>query len=172
VRGRVVEQDAFVDLESTENSVFYAIVDADPCDRIRLSAGTSYQSAERDGVLWAGLPYWYSDGTRTTTISLWPTKASSCRGRAIRHTASLRVSRRKATNSNWSANTPDWNVSLGWTHYSAKDADDQDVAVVHPRRLLKLFTKYAMPGALRGFDIGGGLAWESAAPANDVLGEW
>lgn len=64
--------------------------------------------------------------------------------------------------------THDWNVSVGWTHYSAKDADDQDVAVDHPRRLLKLFTKYALPGALRGFEIGGGLAWESAKPARDV----
>jgi outer membrane receptor for ferric coprogen and ferric-rhodotorulic acid len=64
--------------------------------------------------------------------------------------------------------TPDWNVSLGWTHYSAKDADDQDVAVDHPRRLLKVFTKYALPGALRGLSLGGGLSWESAKPARDT----
>ena len=70
--------------------------------------------------------------------------------------------------------TPDWNVSVGWTHYSAKDAEDQDVAVDHPRRLLKLFTKYSLPGALRGLRLGGGLSWESAKPAsviNPVTGE-
>jgi outer membrane receptor for ferric coprogen and ferric-rhodotorulic acid len=64
--------------------------------------------------------------------------------------------------------TPDWNVSVGWTHYSAKDAEDQDVAVDHPRRLLKLFTKYALPGRWRGFEIGAGFSWESAKPARDV----
>ncbi len=64
--------------------------------------------------------------------------------------------------------TPDWNVSAGWTHYSAKDANDQDVAVDHPRRLLKLFTKYSLPGALRGLCFGGGLSWESAKPASDI----
>jgi outer membrane receptor for ferric coprogen and ferric-rhodotorulic acid len=441
VRGRLVasvaEQDAFVDLESTENSVFYAIVDADLGDRTRLSAGASYQRDERDGVLWAGLPYWYSDGTRTnwersstsatrwnewdtrertafvtvkhefanrwsirsdvthyrqmenskllwlwgvpdretgegmqaypyhyiadpkqTNVNLIATGPFHAWGREHELTAGAMYSRRKGGWSNrdavgdlpplgdfnqWDGSyaepelgeryvgsvtthtqlgiysaarlqlsdrlkvigggrvtrwrqedaagawtsaafeiehdsvftpyaaaiydfggavsayasyteifapdtkkdrngdyvdpregasyelglkgefldgllnasaaifyvdqnnyavadegqfvpgtldpayrlaqgvetqgyelelvgelTPAWNVSVGWTHYSAKDAEDQDVAVDHPRRLLKLFTKYALPGALRGFDIGGGLAWESAAPASDV----
>lgn len=64
--------------------------------------------------------------------------------------------------------TANWHASLGWTHYSAKDADDQDVAVDHPRRLLKLFTKYSLQGAWRGFSFGGGASWESAKPARDV----
>jgi outer membrane receptor for ferric coprogen and ferric-rhodotorulic acid len=63
--------------------------------------------------------------------------------------------------------TPNWQASLGWTHYSAKDADDQDVAVDHPRRLLKLFTKYGLQGAWDGLSIGGGVSWESAKPARD-----
>jgi len=63
--------------------------------------------------------------------------------------------------------TPNWHASLGWTQYSAKDADDQDVAVDHPRRLLKLFTKYDLQGAWNGLSIGGGVSWESAKPARD-----
>jgi outer membrane receptor for ferric coprogen and ferric-rhodotorulic acid len=68
IRGRFVadasRQDAFVDLESTSRSVFYAVVDADLGSRARLSVGASDQRDIRDGVLWASLPYWYSDGTR------------------------------------------------------------------------------------------------------------
>jgi outer membrane receptor for ferric coprogen and ferric-rhodotorulic acid len=68
---------------------------------------------------------------------------------------------------------PDWQMSLGWTHYTAKDADGLDVAVDHPRRQLKLFTKYRLPGALDALSIGGGINWESAKPAtatNPVTG--
>ena len=64
--------------------------------------------------------------------------------------------------------TSNWQASLGWTHYLTKDADDQDVAVDHPRRLLKLFTKYRLAGAWRGLSVGGGVSWESAKPARDV----
>ena len=81
VRGRFVasstEQEAFIDLESTENLTFYAVIDADLSDATVLSVGASDQRDDRDGVLWAGLPYWYSDGTRTdfarsaTTATRW-----------------------------------------------------------------------------------------------------
>jgi outer membrane receptor for ferric coprogen and ferric-rhodotorulic acid len=64
--------------------------------------------------------------------------------------------------------TPQWHASLGWTHYSAKDAEDQDVAVDHPRRLLKLFTKYSLQGPWQGLSVGGGVSWESSKPARDV----
>ncbi len=69
IRGRFVadasRQDAFIDLESTKRTAFYAVVDADLGSRARLSVGASHQRDDRDGVLWASLPYWYSDGTRT-----------------------------------------------------------------------------------------------------------
>jgi outer membrane receptor for ferric coprogen and ferric-rhodotorulic acid len=69
VRARMVasyrEQEVFIDLESTKNSVFYAVVDADLSESTALSVGASAQHDDRDGVLWAGLPYWYTDGTRT-----------------------------------------------------------------------------------------------------------
>lgn len=70
-------QDAFVDLESTKNTVFYGVIDADVSTDTRLSVGASDQRDKRSGVLWAGLPYWYSDGTRTdwdrskTTATRW-----------------------------------------------------------------------------------------------------
>lgn len=81
IRARFVasasEEDAFIDLESTSTTVVYAVVDADLGERTRLSIGASDQRDERDGVLWAGLPYWYTDGTRIdwsrdlTTATRW-----------------------------------------------------------------------------------------------------
>ena len=81
VRARFVanasKQDAFIDLEHTDSTVFYAVVDADLGKNTRLSVGVSDQRDQRNGVLWAGLPYWYTDGTRTnydrskTTATNW-----------------------------------------------------------------------------------------------------
>lgn len=59
----------------------------------------------------------------------------------------------------------DWHLSLGWTHYSAKDADDVDVAVDHARELFRLFTKYTLPGRWHGLGLGVGLTWEGDRPA-------
>lgn len=67
VRARFVaeayKQDAFVDLESSNGLTLYGTIAADlgPATRVRL--GASYQKVERDGVMWAQLPYWYSDGS-------------------------------------------------------------------------------------------------------------
>lgn len=54
-----------------------------------------------------------------------------------------------------------WDISLGWTQYSAKDANDNDVVVEHPRQLLKLFTKYTLQGAWSDLSLGGGINWQS-----------
>ena len=62
------KQDGFVDLEERKGLLFYGVIDADLGERTTLSFGASYQRDERDGVMWAQLPYWYSDGTRTD----WP----------------------------------------------------------------------------------------------------
>jgi outer membrane receptor for ferric coprogen and ferric-rhodotorulic acid len=61
-------QDSFVDLEKKKGLLLYGVIDADLGDRTTLSIGASYQRDERDGIMWAQLPYWYSDGTRTD----WP----------------------------------------------------------------------------------------------------
>jgi outer membrane receptor for ferric coprogen and ferric-rhodotorulic acid len=72
VRARAVaqayKQDGFVDLEKKKGVLLYGVIDADLGDRTTLSVGASYQRDERDGIMWAQLPYWYSDGTRTN----WP----------------------------------------------------------------------------------------------------
>ena len=54
-----------------------------------------------------------------------------------------------------------WEISAGWTHYSARDAEGRNVALDHPRRLLRFFTTYALDGSLRGLTLGGGLNWQS-----------
>lgn len=54
-----------------------------------------------------------------------------------------------------------WDLTVGWTHFSAKDADDEDVAKTHPRKMLRLFTKYTLAGALNGLSVGGGVDWQS-----------
>ncbi len=61
-----------------------------------------------------------------------------------------------------------WDLTLGWTHFSAKDAEDNDVAVEHPRKVLKLFTKYRLSGALDGLSVGGGVDWQSEEPRRQV----
>lgn len=61
-------QDGFVDREKKKGLVLYGVLDADLGERTKLSVGASYQRDDRDGVMWAQLPYWYTDGTRTD----WP----------------------------------------------------------------------------------------------------
>lgn len=56
---------------------------------------------------------------------------------------------------------PDWNLAAGYTQFSLKDADDQNVNTRYPRKLLRLFITYRLPGALNGLTIGGGLSWQS-----------
>lgn len=67
VRGRFVAelymQDAFVDLESSNGMTLYGVIGANLGETTRVHAGASYQKVERDGVMWAQLPYWYADGS-------------------------------------------------------------------------------------------------------------
>lgn len=59
----VYRQDAFVDLESSKGFTLYGTISADIGPGTRLRVGASYQKDERNGVMWAQLPYWYADGT-------------------------------------------------------------------------------------------------------------
>lgn len=72
VRARAVaqayRQDGFVDHEKKKGLILYGVIDADLGERTKFSIGASYQRDERDGTMWAQLPYWFSDGTRTN----WP----------------------------------------------------------------------------------------------------
>ncbi|QPF73939.1 TonB-dependent siderophore receptor [Roseateles sp. DAIF2] len=57
-----------------------------------------------------------------------------------------------------------WSIGAGWTQYSARDAQDQDVAREYSRRLLKLFGKHKFV-QLPGLSLGAGLTWQSRPPA-------
>lgn len=59
---------------------------------------------------------------------------------------------------------PGWQLGAGWTKYSARDAQGEEVNAQHPRQHLKLFTKYELRGALAGLALGGGLVWQSTPP--------
>lgn len=57
---------------------------------------------------------------------------------------------------------PGWNVSGGFTHYTAKDASDAAVNTNQPRTLLRVFTTYRLNGSLSGLTLGGGVNWQSS----------
>jgi outer membrane receptor for ferric coprogen and ferric-rhodotorulic acid len=60
--------------------------------------------------------------------------------------------------------TPQWDVSAGWSHYSARDADGVDVLSHQPRRVFNFATAYDFTGTLDGLRIGGAVKWESQPP--------
>jgi len=56
-----------------------------------------------------------------------------------------------------------WNVNFGYSQFKAEDQDGTVAVVDQPRRLLKLFTTYRLPGALSDLTIGGGVSYRSKA---------
>lgn len=64
--------------------------------------------------------------------------------------------------------TPNWDVNLGWTDYSARDASGANVVAHHPRRMLKLATVYDLHDWVEGLRVGGSLRWESQPPQTAV----
>jgi outer membrane receptor for ferric coprogen and ferric-rhodotorulic acid len=69
IRGRLVvneeHKDSFIRLENTRQSTVYGVVDADLGPDTHLSVGYSEQRDKHRGSQWAGLPIFYSDGSRT-----------------------------------------------------------------------------------------------------------
>ncbi len=61
-----------------------------------------------------------------------------------------------------------WSLSGGWTQFTARDAQRVDVALDHPRKLLKLFSKYEFQGGLQGVSLGFGVNWESAQQSTAI----
>ncbi|WP_367065894.1 TonB-dependent siderophore receptor [Oryzisolibacter sp. LB2S] len=53
-----------------------------------------------------------------------------------------------------------WNMTASYTQFKATDADGADVNSIYPRRLLKLFTTYRLPGAWNQLTLGGGVTWQ------------
>lgn len=54
-----------------------------------------------------------------------------------------------------------WNVNFGYSQFEAEDAAGKKVNTDHPRRLIKLFTTYRLPGSLDRLVIGGGVNYNS-----------
>lgn len=61
---------------------------------------------------------------------------------------------------------PGWNASAGYSQFKAKDASGKDVNSIYPRKLLRLFTTYRLPGAWNALTLGGGVNWEGATYTN------
>ena len=53
-----------------------------------------------------------------------------------------------------------WNLSAGYSQFRAKDAAGVDLNSVYPRKVLRTFTTYKMPGAWSALTIGGGVNYE------------
>lgn len=56
---------------------------------------------------------------------------------------------------------PGWNVSGGFSWLKSETPDGARLNPQEPRRTLKLFTSYNLPGALDRLTIGGGVHWQS-----------
>ncbi|EPX3187286.1 TonB-dependent siderophore receptor [Acinetobacter baumannii] len=62
--------------------------------------------------------------------------------------------------------TPDWNITAGYSQFSAKDANDVDVNTQLPRKMIQTFTTYKLPGKLENITVGGGVNWQSSTYIN------
>lgn len=56
----------------------------------------------------------------------------------------------------------DWNASVGYTQFTAEDANGDDVNTLYPTKLLRTFTTYRLPGAFNKLTIGGGVNWQDS----------
>ncbi|WP_188982110.1 TonB-dependent siderophore receptor [Pseudomonas matsuisoli] len=69
IRARVVgvrqDSHSYVDGFTEDKNAFYGIVEADLTDDTTLGVGYDYQEIMPRGMLWGGLPMFYSDGSRT-----------------------------------------------------------------------------------------------------------
>lgn len=53
-----------------------------------------------------------------------------------------------------------WNLSAGYSQLRARDAAGLDVNSVYPRKLLRTFSSYQLPGAWSALTVGAGVNWE------------
>src|SRR5690606_12388591 len=58
---------------------------------------------------------------------------------------------------------PGWNLNASYSQFKADDGDGRPANTDQPRKLLKLFTTYDLPGLLEGLTIGGGINYRSKA---------
>lgn len=76
VVGEVQRSDSWVDLLKSKSHTFYGTVEADLAPGTVLSAGYSRQKNDPEGPMWGGLPYWYTDGSKTN----WDVSKTSAAG--------------------------------------------------------------------------------------------
>ncbi|MBA4090619.1 MAG: TonB-dependent siderophore receptor [Sphingobium sp.] len=58
---------------------------------------------------------------------------------------------------------PGWNLNASYSQFKAEDSDGVAANATQPRKLLKIFTTYDLPGALTGLTVGGGVNFRSKA---------
>jgi outer membrane receptor for ferric coprogen and ferric-rhodotorulic acid len=58
---------------------------------------------------------------------------------------------------------PGWNASLGWSHYTFQDANDEPIRTFVPSTLVRTFTTWNAPGVFHRLTIGGGVNWQSTS---------
>lgn len=58
--------------------------------------------------------------------------------------------------------TRGWNLTAGYTQFKATDATGADVNSIYPRKLLKVFSAYRLPGAWNALTLGGGVTWQGS----------
>ncbi|MFY9073852.1 TonB-dependent siderophore receptor [Malaciobacter mytili] len=63
--------------------------------------------------------------------------------------------------------TDNWNLSVGYSQFQAKDANDNEVNSNHPRKTFKLFTKYKIDK----LSLAGGLNWQRQTNLNGIYQE-
>ncbi len=61
---------------------------------------------------------------------------------------------------------PGWNLNASYSQFKAEDGDGVPANVDQPRKLLKIFTTYDLPGVLTGLTVGGGVNFRSKAYSN------
>lgn len=63
---------------------------------------------------------------------------------------------------------PGWSISGGFTLLKSEGPDGERLNPQEPRKTVKLFTSYRLPGALDGLTIGGGIHWQSDIRFNGI----
>jgi TonB-dependent siderophore receptor len=63
--GAAQSADSYLDLKSSDRTIFYGVVEGQIGERTVLTVGYTQQDSASDGALWGALPMLYSDGTQT-----------------------------------------------------------------------------------------------------------
>ncbi|MFM9432993.1 outer-membrane receptor for ferric coprogen and ferric-rhodotorulic acid [Janthinobacterium sp. CG_23.3] len=58
-----------------------------------------------------------------------------------------------------------WNASVGWSQFTSEDASGKAINTAHPHKMLKVYTKYRLPGEWKNLAVGGGVNWEGRSYA-------